>query len=790
MKKIITMFLFTIATVIMVAFTDVYAVVPVIDELETTLTITATNTTSTSGADIYAFIEDNLSETYALNDIIKGIKVESDAVDFTSAYIQKTGADVYHIRIIDASGQFIIRVESDGYLDLTETINTFNPGTFHLKLTSFRYGEDVAYEDLFYNQETFTFTLSVEEGEGIFVDTTATELFDFLEVNGGWVEDEFFSNMYIANNVLSYTINDVETITHKYIYRYVQPDNNNDTYYNIGWYGDEDPIVTNNLTYIFEFDYAGNLGIEGGDVIIPDGTYEFTITFRSNLPWTKSHDYGRIRTESDTNYFLNHITTGTGAAHFSTVNGSVGFNHTQLKRNEIVTLQSPYQNFRVSYGTAGNPVTNLVAVDNVAAVMMYNWGYEENYDFIVYHWVDDAIEISSFLNVDLDRTGLQIKFTGGLRQAISGNAAIIGNVDDLNDISYYTNLLTAWDDIDGDISDSIYVINDGNYDGSVVGTYTVEVGVTDSEGQESRFIFSAIVADNVAPTLVAPNLNQTVAYNANFNFTTYLASLVKTDNYYAPEDITITIYTNQYTGNKTTPGTYNVVLRVQDPYVNFTDYTLTITVTDPVAPVFTGGINTLSKSVNEVITLAQILATQVATDAVDGNVSSSIAVVSDNYSGYETTPGDYEIVIRAQDSSGNSVLKTITINVFSGVPGWYLPDDGPIIIPDGSTLTFDQIKIVLASVGFVGPTSDVVLVSSNYFGNEDKPGTYQLNVTVDGNPVTYNLLVLNQGDGWFPDVPNPPLAAQPNITLIIASVVAAVALVGTVLFIITKKRKA
>src|SRR5690554_2429851 len=111
MKKILNVLMLFTAffMLLLVSANQIHAVVPVIDELETTLTITATNTTSTSGADIYAFIEDNLTETYALNDIIKGIKVESDAVDFTSAFIMKTDTDVYHIRIIDASGQFVIR---------------------------------------------------------------------------------------------------------------------------------------------------------------------------------------------------------------------------------------------------------------------------------------------------------------------------------------------------------------------------------------------------------------------------------------------------------------------------------------------------------------------------------------------------------------------------------------------------------------------------------------------------------------------------------------------------------
>src|SRR5690606_11620538 len=130
--------------------------------------------------------------------------------------------------------------------------------------------------------------------------------------NGGWVDDGSIGNIYIANNVLSYTINDVETITHKFIYRYVQPHNNNYVIYNLGWYADEDPIVTNNATYTFEFDDSEIIGIYGGDLIIPDGTYEFTLTFRSNVPWSNSYTYGRIRNESSTAYLKHNDTTAIG----------------------------------------------------------------------------------------------------------------------------------------------------------------------------------------------------------------------------------------------------------------------------------------------------------------------------------------------------------------------------------------------------------------------------------------------------------------------------------------------
>lgn len=516
--------------------------------------------------------------------------------------------------------------------------------------------------------------------------------------------------------------------------------------------------------------------------------------------WTNAYDYGRIRLEDTTrNMYLNKVDNEVFLSTTSPDNPNPE-NHKLFldqpyendKNFEIgtkVTLQSPYENFKIIHGSAGENV--IVQKDNVSAVYLEKVAQptstERIYDITVFYWEDNELLSQVVEDVDLfGLVNLRIMFYGNIRKAISGEAAIIGNVDDNNDIDYYLQFLTAWDDIDGDISDSIYVIEYGDYSGAVVGSYEVVVGVKDSENQESIFEFTAVVADMVSPILVAPNLEQTVNAEQTFNFTTYLASLVKSDNYYDDDDITITIQSNEYTANKSIPGTYNVVLRVKDPSLNYTDYTLEITVIDETPPQFTQGLTTLSKSINEEINTAQIIATQRAVDAVDGDVSDSITIVSNNYQGNETTPGNYTIVIKAVDAAGNEATKTITVEVFSAPPGWYIADDGPIIIPAGSTLTFEQIRAVLILMGWIEEEDDLELVSSNYFGNEGTPGTYTLSLSVNGNNVTYNLLVLNQDDDFFPDIPDVPQQSSFNPVWILA-IVGAITATGLIYYFYKKK---
>src|SRR5690554_2593469 len=320
-----------------------------------------------------------------------------------------------------------------------------------------------------------------------------------------------------------------------------------------------------------------------GDVI--------SFTIKTPKVWSQAHDYGRIRLEDTTrNMYLNKVdnevflsTTSPDTPNPENHKAILDQPYENDKNFEIgtkVTLQSPYEKFKIIHGSAGENV--IVQKDNVSAVYLEKVAQptstERIYDITVFYWEDEELLSQVVEDVDLfGLVNLRIMFYGNIRKAISGEAAIIGNVDDNNDIDYYLQFLTAWDDIDGDISDSIYVIDYGDYSGAVVGSYEVVVGVKDSENQESIFEFTAVVADMVSPILVAPNLEQTINAEQTFNFTTYLASLVKSDNYYDDNDITITIQSNEYTANKSIPGTYEVVLRVKDPSLNYTDYILEIT---------------------------------------------------------------------------------------------------------------------------------------------------------------------------------------------------------------------
>lgn len=527
---------------------------------------------------------------------------------------------------------------------------------------------------------------------------------------------------------------------------------------------------------------------------LDESNVDFTLTFKIPKPWTKAYSYGRVRSSSSS-FDLYHDESNEKVYLYNrTESGNVRkIDASTLTYDgayaEPIVVQSPYSNFKF--------LTN--EYEDVAAVWIQfiKAGSDYRADVKVYYWDDGELAVASkneLIHSNTGGFGNPFEFSGGYRSTISGDAVVIADVDNGYSLDHYLEFFKAWDDIDGDISDLIYVVED-DYTGNeyILGSYDVTIGVEDSEGNEATLEFIIMVVDVVEPTGPSTSSVSNISYTATYNLTDYITSYIRpnfTDNYDDASDLIITVKTDGYTATKSVPGNKTVIYSVKDTSGNESLHTLTIQVVDNVGPVFTGGLETLNKSVNETITTAQILATQVAMDAVDGNVSSSIIVVSNTYVGNETTPGSYEIIIRAFDSQNNQTTRSITIEVFSGVPSFWIPNDGPFIIPDGTTLTLEQIKNVLTAVQWIPMDVEVTLLSSDYFGNEETPGSYYITLSVGGTPVTFDLLVLNDGDNWFPDVPTPPVqAATPNFALIFGVSVGILAVTGIAAAVILNKKK-
>ena len=338
--------------------------------------------------------------------------------------------------------------------------------------------------------------------------------------------------------------------------------------------------------------------------------------------------------------------------------------------DEIV-MQSPYSDFSVSYGNVGFPRTYLVEQENIAAVkMIKNTSDNTNYTFILFYWENGSVVSRTVNNINLaNRNSLNIKFDGGFRKALNYSDVMVANVDLLTPLEDFLPNLVAWDAIDGDISDSIVITDNDGYSPDTVGIYNVQFSVTNSNGQTSSVIAPVHVVDIVNPVINGVSDTVHISYDQTFNVTNWVNSLTVSDNYYT--GLSISIKENTYTVNKNKLGTYKITVQAIDPSGNIGTLTRTIVVNDGIGPVF-NGINTITASINENITVEQIKAGLAAIDAIDGNVTTSIVVDSDNLTGKANTVGVYEVVFRAVDAAGNQTFHTVTVTIVASPPGFFI----------------------------------------------------------------------------------------------------------------------
>lgn len=331
----------------------------------------------------------------------------------------------------------------------------------------------------------------------------------------------------------------------------------------------------------------------------------------------------------------------------------------------------------------------------------------------------------------------------------SGQTAFVTNVDNPLSTSSILSNITAIDETDGNVTHLIQVDGD-NYTANrfTKGSYTVELSVSDSSGNIAYLTVHVVVVDAVAPTfgITSGSQTQVVSYKQTFNVESFKSQLLVSDNYDYVNDIAITVASNTYTANRTVPGSYQIVYRATDTSNNSSNIAITINVIDDVAPVFSGP-SVITKPSTSQLTVSQIISQFTVNDEINGNVTASIVVISDEYTGKGNQVGNWEIVLQASDASGNIVLHTVTIVVEDNLPPVFYVKDGFFITVEQSvSLTNEQIINILQVTGqlTLHGTYQITTLVNEYIGNEITPGIYAISYKyVDslGNESIHNVAI-------------------------------------------------
>ena len=332
---------------------------------------------------------------------------------------------------------------------------------------------------------------------------------------------------------------------------------------------------------------------------------------------------------------------------------------------------------------------------------------------------------------------------------LSGETAFVTNVDlPLSEATIRSNIY-AYDDTDGDITHLITKSSDTYTPNmNTVGTWQIIYSVQDSAGNISTLTVHVLVRDVTAPTWNVAKAEVDVSYTATFDIEAYKSQLGVADNYDPSGSLTITIHANTYTANKTVVGTYNVVYKIKDTAGNETLAQVEVNVIDDVAPTISGP-TTIMKPNNTALTVSEIKAQLTANDVVSGNLTSSIAIQEDNYSGKGHLVGSYAIIFSVTDPSGNVGTHTVTVTVTDNIPPiFYIKDNYFIQVDQSVALTLAKIIDILEITGQLetSGTGGVELTSlvNEYTGNEDVPGIYAVSlkaITISGNESIHNVAI-------------------------------------------------
>lgn len=410
---------------------------------------------------------------------------------------------------------------------------------------------------------------------------------------------------------------------------------------------------------------------------------------------------------------------------------------------------------------AGSNFPQLNPNNTLINIVIEGWWDEDEftdvveYYFVVFHngnWVDIMDENGDFIGdyesyIDIDtstwtleqRTITSYKTMAGdiywedlnpesepsedTTEPIIEGQAIISPIHNPFTMEQVKAQITASDDVDGDLTDSI-VYEGGTYEAARLAdeltintTYTMIFSVTDTAGNKTTRSIDVIVKDIQAPFFGISDTTIDVEYWEDWNAELFISQLLVFDAY--DSNPTVTVISNEFEiENSLDPQL--VTYEATDASGNKSRITITLNKVDLMSPDF-GGETEFDVPFLTKTPLAILLDGMYFQDEIDGEVSYTI--VSDNYT-TATTPGTYQVVLRGTDYSGNHRDQTITIRLIDGMPPiLYITKNLLIGTDTVATLTSEQIIALVSQMENILNASIVV---NNYTGNESTYGTYEV----------------------------------------------------------------
>lgn len=229
---------------------------------------------------------------------------------------------------------------------------------------------------------------------------------------------------------------------------------------------------------------------------------------------------------------------------------------------------------------------------------------------------------------------------------------------------------TVTDNYDTDLS--VVVEDDGGFDGSVCGTYTLVLKTTDTSGHIGRKTITVRIIDDVAPVFSGSTSfvtsNKTSASLQDVKGFCKISATDAIDG-----TCEVQVQSNTFTGNANKVGDYQIVFFAVDKSGNKATFTVNCTVRDEIAPVFYIDTEVIYASVSVASELSSndLVNMMCAVRLIDGNKQFK-ASIDDKDGLFEVeTPEvrDYEFDVSVSYADGNSDRIRQVIRVYEEKDG-------------------------------------------------------------------------------------------------------------------------
>ena len=286
-----------------------------------------------------------------------------------------------------------------------------------------------------------------------------------------------------------------------------------------------------------------------------------------------------------------------------------------------------------------------------------------------------------------------------LKYLIYGEATVYTNVDEHLTINQIISTISARDLF----GESVQItIGENDYNANKVGTYRVPVTATDSYSQTASATIIVIVDDYEAPVITTKKVE--LNSDSPISFENFKKKLEVTDNYYSPEEITLTCVetSNGFSWDTNLIyGDYAVTIKATDKSNRSENYTISVKVNDAVAP-------TIKDLSGNVPTSPIRIGLSALNSDINSQIISLFKVEDDHDVGLEPTikngtverkVGNYKIVLQADDTAGNHTELLVNIEVFADkVPVFILNPLFAISSPDRPLSSEDIEELIINSL--------------------------------------------------------------------------------------------